>query len=68
MEKVFTSIIIDKRKAKKITQEQMAKKLGICRKTYCIIEKGNMSLSQFIDLCRMLDLKIFVIPQEYILG
>lgn len=56
-------IMINKRKELKLTQSQMADKLNIKRRTYQRWETGNLTLSQFADVCNRLELVILVIPE-----
>ena len=48
-------IIKNKRKLKKLSQDEMAKKLGMARTTYQAIELGNIKLT-FDDFIRIIDL------------
>ena len=52
--------IIDARKAKGLSQEQVAKELGICRATYNKIEShtGTMELGLFVAVLNLLDISI----------
>ena len=58
--------IIDARKAKGLSQEQVAKELGICRATYNKIEShtDKMDLGLFIAILHELGLDMSVIERQ----
>ncbi len=63
-------IVVKYRKERKHTQKQMAKQLGLeCVRTYQRMESGetSMSVERFIDICRVLKLRVVVIPEELII-
>ncbi len=62
--KDYRAIIKNKREKLKLSQHQLAKKLGITQTFLSEIERGrkNPSLEQFFKICEALDIKLF--PEE----
>jgi len=54
------------RKAKKLTQTDLAKKLGIPQSSIGRVENGSVDvkLSRFVDLARVLDLEVVLVPRK----
>jgi len=60
----YTLMIKQARKAKGITQKQLADLLRVHKKTYVKAENaGIMKLQLFLRICQALDLEIFVFPK-----
>ena len=62
--KDYRAIIKNKREKLKLSQHQLAKKLGITQTFLSEIERGrkNPSLEQFFKICEALDIEVF--PEE----
>lgn len=56
--------IISRRKTKKLTQKQMALLLGVSRRMYQRIEKGNGHIDEVSTVLDILDLKLLIIVKE----
>ena len=65
MHEVFTNTIIERRKLYKFTQAQMAKRIGVSRRTYSNIENGKMTLDQLLTIASHLNLKVFMIDLKF---
>ena len=52
--------IKEKRLVLKISQSEIAAKLGISRKKYIAIEAGKISLNDFLAICKILNWQISV--------
>lgn len=61
-----TKVIVARRKALKIGQEEMAKCLGITRPSYSAFEneKRDISLNRLREICTKLNLHIILLPTE----
>jgi len=63
----LTSIILKHRRANKISQDTMAKFIGVRRETYIQYEKtGRMPLDSFMSICGKLGLSVLVIEKSNI--
>lgn len=60
-------LIKEERKKQGLNQAQMAKKMGMPARTYQRKEAGGLSLSEFVDLCKVLGLKLALLKEENIL-
>lgn len=57
--------IKEKRKERRLTQEEMAKKVGACYVSICNLEKGrNVNTHLLRDVCKELDLELLVKEKE----
>lgn len=65
--KTVQSIIKDRRKALKLSQTDLGKRLGMSRRSYQNCETGRMSTEQMQDICRELNLTIFILPSDHIM-
>jgi DNA-binding XRE family transcriptional regulator len=65
--KTVQSIIKERRKALKLSQTDLGKRLGISRRSYQNCETGRMTTEQMQDICRDLNLTILILPSEHII-
>lgn len=64
---VFMEIIRTYRKKAKISQQEMANKLGIHIRTYQRRESGEVTLSELKDIAGILNLVVTITPKEGIM-
>ena len=57
-------IIKSKRKAEKLSEDKMAKSLGVSRNTYRRWESDKISFTEAEEVCDRLGLKILIINKE----
>jgi len=60
-------LIKEERKKQDYNQAQMAKKIGMPARTYQRKEAGGLLLSEFVDICNVLGLKLALLKEENIL-
>lgn len=61
---VVNAILVARRKVKKLNQGQMAAKLNWNQRTFQRKEAGNCSFDELNEICKVLDLKLVIIPNE----
>ncbi len=63
-------LIKARRKALKLSQQDMADKLSLCRRQYQYYESGTgrMGLEMLQDVCDILNLSVYIVPNECRLG
>jgi len=66
MEQLY-KLIKEERKKQGYNQGQMAKKIGMPARTYQRKEAGGLLLSEFVDICKVLGLKLALLKEENIL-
>jgi len=54
----LSTLLANKRRELSLTKKDMAERLKIDRKTYASWEQGACNLSQLVDVCNVLRLKI----------
>jgi len=59
-------LIANRRKSKGLTQAQIGKMMGISARTYQRKEAGAASINEILQICKILDLHILLIPKEQI--
>lgn len=60
------TLVKDRRKALKLSQADIGARLKMSRRSYQNCETGRISLDQLIDICKELNLSLFIVPSEYI--
>ena len=60
----MTELLVNRRKFKGFTQEQMGKMLGISARTYQRKEAGAANISELLQICKILDLHFLLITSE----
>ena len=63
---MITFQIIQARKASKLTQKATAELLNVTRQKYNKMESGKMLVSEFEQICKLLDLQVLIIPSQII--
>lgn len=63
---VVNDLLVARRKRKKLKQSEIAKILGINQRTYQRKERGNLNFDELNAICKILDLKLVLIPIEII--
>lgn len=66
---LLIEVLKTQREAKKLSQRELAAKIGVPQSHISKIESGkvNPRLSSFVEMARLLDLEVVLIPQEKLL-
>lgn len=62
----MTSLIIEARNARKMTQKQAGKLLGVSRQKYNKMESGKLTIEEFAKICNLFELHIQIVPKKYV--
>ncbi len=62
----YQDLILKRRMALKMSVTTVANYMKVTRKTYVRMEQGNISLTDLIKLCELLNFEVLIIPTKYL--